>query len=178
MSRWTVVMFGVWMLLPAHAGAQAVDLHGSAGPTLVDRGLSVAGGGGWSPWSRVTVTVDVERTALATRFASDGRGGGSAFRGGTILLAAGGVRVALFQAHRVTPYVVAGLAAGRSRPTVNDRFPDAVTNDVRAIFAGAGVEVPLAPRLGAFADVRMQVGGDGGEVLALAPLRAGLRWRF
>jgi hypothetical protein len=163
---------------PALARAQAFTIQAAAGPTLVDRGYSVAGGAGWAPWSRVTLTLDVERTVLSTRVTSDGRGGGSVFRGGAITLGAAGVRVALFPPHRLTPYVESGFAAGRSTPTVNDRFPDGVTNPVRAFYAGAGVQAPLGPRLAIFADARMQVGADGGETLAVAPLRAGLRWRF
>lgn len=169
-----VLLFGV----PAPGRGQSVDVHGSAGPTLVDRGYSVAGGFGWSPWSRLTLTADIERTELSTRVSSDGRGGGSVFRGGTIVLGAAGVRVALFPPHRLTPYVVAGVAAGRSRPAVNPQFPSVVTNDARALFAGGGVEAPFGPHLGLFVDGRVQIGGDGGETLALAPLRAGLRWRF
>jgi hypothetical protein len=114
---------------------------------------------------------------LSTRVTSDGRGGG-AFRGGSMVLAAAGMRVAVFPPHRLTPYVVAGVAAGRSKPTVNGAFPDRVTNEVRALFAGVGVQAPLGTHLVVFADARMQLGGDGGETLAVSPLRAGLRWRF
>lgn len=178
MLSWIVIAAAVFLAVPASARAQSVEVHASAGPTLVDRGHSVAVGGGWSPRPRLTVTVDVERTVLASRVTRDGRGGESAFRGGTVVLGAAGARLALFPPGRVTPYLVAGVAAGRSRPTVNSRFPDAVSNEARALFAGAGVEAPLGPRLGVFADARMQLGGDGGDVLALAPLRAGLRWRF
>lgn len=172
--------FAIVLLLaaPALVHSQSFNVHGAAGPTLVDRGYSAAGGVGWSPWSRVSLTLDVERTVLSTRVTSDGRGGGSVFRGGAITLGVAGLRVALFPPHRLTPYVESGVAAGRSTPTVNDRFPDRVTNSVRAFYAGAGVQAPLGPRLAIFADARMQVGADGGETLALAPLRAGLRWRF
>ncbi len=165
--------------LPALARGQAFDVHAAAGPTLVDRGASVAGGIGWSPWPRVTLVLDVERTELATRVSSDGRGGGSVFRGGSIVLGAAAAQVALFPPHRrLTPYVLAGVAAGRSRPAVNRDFPTVVTNEARALVAGIGLSAPLGPRLGLFVDGRLQLGGDGGETLALAPLRAGLRWRF
>ncbi len=178
MLSWIVIAAAVFLAVPASARAQSVEAHASAGPTLVDRGHSVAVGGGWSPWPRLTVIVDVERTVLASRVTRDGRGGESAFRGGAVVLGAAGARPALFPPRRGTPDLGAGGAAGPSRPTGNSRLPDAVSNEARALFAGAGVEVPLGPRLGVFADARMQVGGDGGDVLALAPLRAGLRWRF
>ena len=35
-----------------------------------------------------------------------------------------------------------------------------------------------APNLGLFADVRMMLGDEANELLAVAPLRAGLSWRF
>ncbi len=174
----SVLAIALLLSAPALARAQAFNIQAAAGPTLVDRGYSVAGGAGWSPWSRVTLTLDAERTVLSTRVTSDGRGGGSTFRGGAMVLGAAGVRVSLFPPHRLTPYVVAGFARGRSTPTVNDTFPDRVTNTVRAVFAGGGVQAPLGPHLAIFADARMQVGTEGGETLAVAPLRAGLRWRF
>lgn len=177
MRLWPLVVF-VFVALPAPARGQSFDLHAAAGPTLVDRGYSVAGGAAWAPWSRVSLSFDVERTQLSTRVTTDGRGGGSTFRGGTLVLGAAAMRVSLFPSHRVTPYVLAGVAAGRSRPTVNRSFPEPVTNDVRALFAGAGVQAPLGARIAVFADARIQAGGEAGETLAVLPLRAGLRWRF
>ena len=132
----SVLAIALLLSAPVFARAQAFNIQAAAGPTLVDRGYSVAGGAGWSPWSRVTLTLDAERTVLSTRVTSDGRGGGSTFRGGAMVLGAAGVRVSLFPPHRLTPYVVAGFARGRSTPTVNDTFPDRVTNTVRAVFAG------------------------------------------
>ena len=46
------------------------------------------------------------------------------------------LRVSLFGRDRITPYALAGFAAGRSGPNVNDIFPTPVVNDVRAPFAG------------------------------------------
>jgi hypothetical protein len=80
---------------------------------------------------------------------------------------------------RIRPYGLAGLAVGASRPTVNARYPEAVTNDVRAIFFGGGLAVPVGPRLTIFGDARMMVGAEGVEgIVAVVPLRAGLAWRF
>ena len=164
--------------LPAPAHSQSFVVHGSAGPTLVDRGYSVAGGAGWTPGSRLTVSVNLERTHLVSRERDDGRGGSAAFRGGTLTLGTAEVRVALLGRTRVTPYLLAGYGAGVSRPNVTARFPVAVTNDVRAVFGGAGLHVPLPRDLAVFADARMLLGTEANELLGVAPLRIGVSWRF
>ncbi|MGE3513334.1 MAG: hypothetical protein AB7N65_31125, partial [Vicinamibacterales bacterium] len=137
---------------PLSAEAQSLVLQASAGPTLVDPGFSVAAGLGVAPFSRVDLLVEIERTYLATRSSSDGRGGGSSFRGGTGILATGLARVMPLGRTRIRPYGVAGFAAGYSRPTVNAQFPDPVTNDVRALVVGGGILVPFRERVHLFAD--------------------------
>ena len=176
------VIRGLILLLclasPSFAAAQSLTLHGSAGPTLVDRGYSFAGGIGYSPTSVLTVLFDVERTHLSSRLSSDGRGGFSGFRGGTLTLGSAHLRVTPFGRDRVGPYGLAGFAAGVSHPTVNETFANPVTNDVRAIFFGGGIHVPLQERLSLFADGRIMIGAEAGELLAVAPIRAGVAWRF
>ena len=88
------------------------------------------------------------------------------------------LRVTLLGRNRITPYGLAGLGAGVSRPNVNEIFPEPRTNGVRAIFFGGGIHVPLRQQLSLFADARVMVGAEAGELLAVAPLRAGLAWRF
>ena len=168
----------VVLCVPALAHGQAVVVHGSGGPTLVNQGYSLAAGAGWAPWSRVTLSVNLEQTHLASRVRDDGRGGSATFRGGTATLGAAEVRVSLFEPDRVTPYVLAGYAAGVSTPNVSRLFPTRVTNDVRAVFAGGGIQVPLRPQICLFADARMMLGEEANELLALAPVRVGLSWRF
>jgi hypothetical protein len=163
---------------PRLASAQLFVAQGSAGPTLVNTGYSLAAGVGLSPTSHVTILVDVERAHLSTRLTSDGRGGFSGFRGGTLTLAAAQLRVTPFGRDRIGPYGLAGFAAGVSRPNVTQTFPDPVTNDVRAVFFGGGIHVPLKERLNLFADGRMMIGAEAGELLAVAPIRAGIAWRF
>ena len=131
--------------IPTLTRGQSLVVHGSAGPTLVDRGYNLAAGVGWAPWSRITLSGTLERTHLSSRVSSDFRGGSTAFRGGTLTLAAAELRVSLFARDRATPYVLAGYAAGVSQPTVNQTFTGRVTNDVRAVFGGAGIQVPLRP---------------------------------
>ena len=166
------------LCVPTVAHSQSVVVQGSAGPTLVNGGYSLAVGAGWRPWSRVTLSVNVERTHLSSRERSDGRGGRAGFRGGTLTLGAAELSVALFARDRVTPYVLAGYAAGVSRPNVNRMFPVRVTNDVQAVFGGAGIHVPLRPQISLFADARLMLGEEANELLAVAPLRIGLSWRF
>ena len=54
----------------------------------------------------------------------------------------------------------------------------AVTNNVRVAFFGGGIHVLVRERLSVFADARLTLGDEAGELLAMAPLRAGLTWRF
>ena len=166
------------LMSPSIASAQSFLLQGSAGPTVVDTGYSLAGGVGFSPTSHLTVQFDVERTYLSSRLRSDGRGGFAGFRGGTLTLGSAQLMVTPLGRDRVGPYGFAGFAAGVSRPNVNEAFPDPVTNDVRAVFFGGGIHVPVKERVSIFADGRMMVGSEAGELLAVAPIRAGIAWRF
>jgi hypothetical protein len=176
------VIFGLFILIllspSGVASGQSFDLRGSAGPTITDAGYSLAAGFGVSAASRLNFLFSVERTHLASRLRSDGRGGVAGFRGGTLTLGAAELQVALFSRDRIGPYGLAGFAAGVSRPNVTPMFPDRVTNDVRAMFFGGGINLPLNERMGLFADARMMVGAEAGELLAVAPIRGGFAWRF
>jgi hypothetical protein len=172
------LVFLVLLATGSAASAQSLVLHGSAGPTLIDSGYSLAGGIGFSPTSHLTVLFDVERTYLSSRLRSDGRDGFAGFRGGTLTLGSAQLRATPFGRDRVGPYGLVGFAAGVSRPNVNELFPDPVTNDVRAMFFGGGIHVPLKERLSLFADGRMMIGAEAGELLAVAPIRIGVAWRF
>jgi len=165
------------VLVPATASAQSFVVHGSAGPTMVDGGYSLAAGAGFLPSSRVTFLLDVERTHLFMRTRSDGRGG-STFRGGTVTLGTAEVQVSMLRRQRASPYVLGGFAAGISRPNINSPVDDPVTHSVRAMFLGGGIQVPIADRLTLFADGRVILGAEAGETLGLVPVRAGVAWRF
>jgi hypothetical protein len=171
-------MLLVMLAAPCVARAQSFVLHGSAGVTLIDSGHSLAGGIGSSPTSPLTVSVGLERTHLSFRSRSDGRDGFASFRGGTLTVGSAELRVAPFGRNRIGPYGLVGFSAGKSRPNVNDQFPNRVTNDVRAVFFGGGILVPIGERVGLFADARMMVGAEAGELLAVAPVRGGVAWRF
>jgi hypothetical protein len=52
---------------PLAARGQSFELYGSAGPTIADAGLSLAGGVGVSPTSRLTLFANIERTHLLSQ---------------------------------------------------------------------------------------------------------------
>jgi hypothetical protein len=169
------------LLVSGTASGQSLVLHGSAGPTITDSGHSLAAGMGFSPTSRLTVLLNVERTHVSSRFtSSNGRGNlTAAFRGGTVTFAAAELRATLLGRDRVSPYVFGGYGAGVSRPNINEIFPNRVSNSARVLFVGGGIHVPVRRRFSVFGDVRMVFGIEGNEgVLAFAPVRAGVAWRF
>ena len=182
----------VSVLAPSAASAQdsaqesrpSFSVQAAAGPTLVETGYTFSAAAGFSPWSRVTFLLDVQRThqnSRVTRTEAPGYSSVSRFRGGKMTAVSGEARVSLFPPHRLTPYVLAGFGRGTSRPTVNEDFPDPVENDARFIFFGGGVHVPLWNRLSAFADARLLVGAEGSQadgLLAMLPVRFGMAWRF
>lgn len=175
----SVVLIAIALMPPAVVRGQSVSLHAAGGPTLGDAGYSLMAGLGISPTPRLTFMANVERSHLPSR-RREYPGSVSYFRGGTFTLASAELRLSLFERDRVSPYVLAGFAAGRSRPNVNDVFPTPVVTSVRAPFAGGGVHVPVGQRLMFFADLRLAliVGTESEDLYALAPLRAGLSWRF
>ena len=163
---------------PAVATGQSFEVYGSAGPTVTDTGNSVAVGAGVSPTSRITLGFAFERTHLSSR-TSTFQGGSSAFRGGTLLLGTAELRFAPAGRDRIGPYGLVGIAAGVSRPNVNDQFTNRISNGVRAVFFGGGVQVPFNERLAAFVEARPMLGTEGSDgILAIVPIRAGMSWRF
>jgi hypothetical protein len=139
----------------------------------------VAAGVGLSPGPIWTIAVNVDRTHVSSQTTRDGRGVVSNFRGGTLTLGSAELRVVPFGLGRIGPYGIAGVAAGRSEPNVTDVFPQPAPNDVRAMFFGGGLNLPLGGRTRLFADVRWTIGADADNgLVAVLPVRAGLAWRF
>lgn len=160
------------------AASQSILLQGSGGPTLIDAGSSVAAGIAVPMSPRIALAASVERTHLSSRTERHDNVI-SLFRGGTFLMASAELQVAPFAGQGVRPFALAGFAIGRSRPNVNHTFPDRVVNAARAVFVGGGLHVPLTPHLSAFADSRFMFGVEGDDgIVALAPVRGGLAWRF
>ena len=168
------------LISPAVARGQTFMLHGAAGPTVTDAGYSLAAGVGFSPTSRLTFVFGGERTHLPSELRTYPEGVTAAFRGGTLTLATGEMRFAILDRHRVGPYVLAGLAAGVSRPNVTPIFPTPVTHDVVASSFGGGMLFPFGDNLAVFADARMMlvVGTDSDEMIAILPIRGGIAWHF
>ena len=138
-----VLVTVVLLISPAIARGQTFMVHGAAGPTVTDPGYSLAAGVGFSPTSRLTLVIGGERTHLPSQVRTYPPGVTAAFRGGTLTLAAGEMQFAILGRDRVSPYVLAGLAAGMSRGNVTRIFPTPVTNDVVASFFGGGMLFPL-----------------------------------
>lgn len=178
----------VLVLAPISAGGQTFVVQGAGGLSVldsahnlaygIDPGPHVGLGVGVSPWRRVSLVFEVERTHRASQLQTDARGNVFGFRGGTAILAVPQARIALFDPDRVGPYGVVGFAAGVSRLNVTAEFPNRVTNDVRALAFGGGLHVPLRGRISLFADGRVFIGSEANEIFALMPVRAGLAWRF
>ncbi len=160
------------------AEAQSFELYGSGGPTVTDDGTSFAVGAGFSPTPHLTLAVSFDRTHLASR-PTWTTYGGSSFRGGTLSLGAAEVRVTPFVKTRVRPFGLIGFAAGTSRPNVTEIFQDRITNQVRAMFIGGGVDVPINDHFAFLVDGRVLVGAEGNEgTVGVVPVRAGVAWRF
>lgn len=162
---------------PALAAGQGtgarVSVQGAAGTHLNAGGHSLSVSLGFSPHERLDLLISGERIhvpAEMTRF--------GATRGGTSTFISGEVRFAPVTFDRVSPYVLASMGRGQSRPTVNDLFPNRVTNDAWLLFVGGGVRVPLTAHLGAFADMRSGIQGELDTIFLLLPVRAGIAWRF
>ena len=155
------------------------SLQVGAGPLLNSGGgHTLSAAFGFSPISRVDLVVNVERDHLP--FQRDTFSDGfSITRGGTLTWVSAEVRASVFAPHRVSPYGLAGIGGGVSRPTVNDAFPDPVENDLRVAYFGGGVRVPIRNGLSVFGDARAMLALEGGDgIMGVLPVRAGVAWRF
>src|SRR5690349_15546261 len=94
------------------AAAQGVSVYGAGGPTLTDRGYSVAAGVALAPSSRFAFLFSAERSHLPSRRETF-PGGFSQFRGGTFTFGSAELHASILKGHRVSPYGLVGFAAGR-----------------------------------------------------------------
>ena len=162
----------------AGAGLDRFSLQVGAGPLLNSGGHTLSAAFGFSPISRLDLVVQVERNHLP--FQRDTFSDGfSITRGGTLTAVSGELRASVFPPDRVSPYGLAGIGGGVSRPTVNDAFPDPVENDLRVVYFGGGVRVPIRNGLSVFGDARAMLALEGGDgIMGVWPVRAGVAWRF
>lgn len=140
------------------------SLQLAAGPLLMSSGNTLSAGFGVSPISRLDLLVTVERDHLPFEREAYADGFG-ATRGGTLTAVSGELRAALFPPHRASPYAFAGIGAGKSRPTVNAMFPTPIENDLRTVYFGGGVRVPVRRRLSIFGDARVMLALEGDDSL-------------
>ena len=162
----------------ARPGLDRFSLQVGAGPLLNSGGHTLSAAFGFSPISRVDLVVNVERDQLP--FQRDTFGDGfSITRGGTLTSVSGELRASVFPPDRVSPYGLAGIGGGVSRPTVNDAFPDPVENDLRVVYFGGGLRVPVRDSLSVFGEARAMLALEGGDgIMGVWPVRAGIAWRF
>lgn len=176
-GRLFVVAAVAAMLLPTTASGQstglAVTVQAAAGTHLNAGGDLQSIAVGLSPSRWVDLLISGERTHLPTE-----RGAFGATRGGTATFVSGEIRVFPVTFGRTSPYALASLGWGNSRPTVNDVFPDRVSNRAWMLLFGGGARVGLTTRLSAFADVRVGIQGELDVIGLRVPIRGGLAFRF
>jgi hypothetical protein len=162
----------------AGEGRERLSLQVAAGPTLIGQGNVLSAAFGYSPASRLELVLNVERTHLPFQLKqfSDGY---SVTRGGTMTFVSAELRLALLPADRVSPYAMMGAGRGVSYPNVNAEFPDRVKNDLRVMYLGGGVRVPLGRGFSLLGDARCMLALEGYDgVLGVWPVRVGVAWRF
>lgn len=162
----------------AGARRQRFSLQVAAGPTVIDSGHTLSAGVGYSPVSWLELLVNAERIHVPlemTRYPD----GYSISRGGTRTFISGEARFSPLPTARVSPFAIAGAGGGISRPNVTAGFPDRVSNDLRVVYVGGGVSVPLGRGVSLIGDARAMVAVEGYDsVAAVWPFRVGVAWRF
>ena len=160
------------------AGREELSLHVAAGPTLIDRGNVWSAAFGYSLTSRLELLLNVERDYMSFQFERV-NGRSRAIRGGSMRFISGELRLALRPAHRVSPFALAGVGGGVSRPTVDERSPDQGTSNVFVAYIGGGVRIPLRGSFSLVSDARMIFEADNrDDVPVVWPVRVGVAVRF
>jgi hypothetical protein len=160
------------------AGADPFSVQLAGGRTVVGGGSVLSAAFGYSPASWLELLLNVERDHLPFQ-SKRYRGGYSVTRGGTMTFGSGELRFAMVPAHHVSPFALAGIGRGVSRPNVNAESPDRVTNDLRVLYFGGGVRVRLRGGLSLLTDARATLAlEDDDTVIGVWPVRAGVAWRF
>lgn len=162
-----------------HKRRDRVSLQAAAGHTVLDPASTLSAALGYSPGSRVELLLNVERLHLPFQLTNYPDGGYSVSRGAKMTFVSGELRVALTPPKRVTPFVLVGAGGGISRPNVNAYFPNPVRNDLRVMYGGGGVRVPMRGGLSFVGDTRAMLGLEGYDsVMCAWSARAAVAWRF
>ena len=177
-----VVMF---LCLPGMVSGQTsvgepgrVSVQAGAGATVMYPGNALSATFGYSPASRLDLLLNVERIHVPSQFRHYPHGT-SATRGGTLTFLSPELRLSLFPADRVSPFATIGVGRGVSHPNVNAQFPVPVKNDLRVVYFGGGIRVPLRQGLSLVGDVRAMLALEGYDgIMGVWPVRAGVAWRF
>lgn len=160
------------------ARRQRVSLQVAAGPTVIDRGHTLSAAVGYSPVPWLDLLLNAERIHVPlemTRYPD----GYSISRGGTRTFISGEARFSPLPKARVSPFAMAGAGGGISRPNVGAGFPDRVSNDLRVVYVGGGVSVPLGRGVSLTGDARAMIAVEGYDSVAgVWPFRVGVAWRF
>jgi len=160
------------------ARRQRFSLQVAAGPTVIDSGHTLSAALGYSPTSWLELLLNAERVHVPlemTRYPD----GYSISRGGTMTFVSGEARFSPMSKARVSPFAMAGAGGGISRPNVTAEFPDRVSNDLRVVYVGGGVSVPLGRGVSLTGDARAMVAVEGYDsVMGVWPVRLGVAWRF
>ena len=176
----TLALTSFW---PAGAAAQdtgvAVSVQGAIGSHVGDGGNTQSIGLGVWFGKRFGAVANAERSHVPTdvTFFDNGY---AATRGAATRFISGEFRYIPVTYQRLSPYVIAALGRGVSRPNVNEFFPNRVTHTVTLVGPGFGIRVLVTEHLSAFADVRFLFQSRHGEPDdgGFAPVRGGLAWRF
>jgi hypothetical protein len=156
-----------------------VSIQGGIGSHLGDGGDSQSLSLGVSFGERFGVVVNAERSHVPSdvTYFEDGY---AATRGATTRFISGEFRYVPVTFKGISPYVIAGIGRGVSRPNVNQFFPNRVTHTVMLQFPGFGARVRMTDHLSAFADIRFMFQSRSGEPDAggFGPIRGGLAWQF
>jgi hypothetical protein len=174
-----LLMFGTTAAAAGQGAGTGVSVEGAVGSQINEGGNSQSLSIGFWPGDHIGVLISAERIHLPTEVRRDEHGF-AATRGGTTTFASGEVIFSPVTFGRVSPYVLGGAGFGRSRPNVNDLFPDNATSAAMLLVGGGGVRLPLTGHLSAFADLRFVLQLDRSEagVFLFLPLRGGVAWRF
>lgn len=164
---------------PSGTPDRRLSLEAAAGPQIAYVGSTLSAAFGFAPTRSLSLLVSVERSHVRDEI--EQYEDGYAFeRGGTETFVSGELRYAFLARKRASPYVVGGAGRGISRPNVNEFFPDANERNIQVIYYGAGVRMPLGPRIDAFVDARfiMAVEARSDYFGVRFPVRGGIAWRF
>lgn len=164
---------------PALAQEPRMSIEAAAGLQVYYRGDAQSVAFGFAPTRHLTLLISVERSHVRDEI--DVYDDGYGFeRGGTEQFVSGELRYAFLTDKRVSPYVVGGMGRGVSRPNVNEFFPERNDRNISVLYYGAGVRIPIRPRIDAFVDGRftMAVEAKSDYFGVRYPVRAGLSWRF